>query len=171
MDPAFRIATLDLDDGGRIGICHLPGRLGNLAEDLAVIRTWRPAIAASMTEQHEMDAAGSGDLGRELGDAGIEWVHFPIRDYGGPDGEGSSAWPDLSTRLHAALDGGNGVLLHCFGGIGRSGMIALRLLTERGRDGDQALAELRAIRPGAVETDEQLAWANAGSVISLKPKT
>ena len=41
----------------------------------------------------------------------------------------------------------------------RSGMIALRLMVERGADPDEALKRLRAVRPGAVETDEQRLWA------------
>ena len=44
-------------------------------------------------------------------------------------------------------------------------MIALRLLVERGADGHDALANLRSVRPGAVETDDQLAWALAGSSV------
>jgi hypothetical protein len=42
-------------------------------------------------------------------------------------------------------------------------MIALRLMVERGEPAEAALARLRAARPGAVETAEQLAWAQAGS--------
>jgi hypothetical protein len=41
-------------------------------------------------------------------------------------------------------------------------MIALRILVERGEGGEAALARLRSVRPGAVETPEQLAWASAG---------
>ena len=40
-------------------------------------------------------------------------------------------------------------------------MIALRLLVERGADPEAALKRLRAVRPGAVETDDQFAWAVA----------
>ena len=49
------------------------------------------------------------------------------------------AWPGNSTFMHRTLDKGGAVLLRCRGGQGRSGMIALRLLVERGADGYQAL--------------------------------
>jgi len=52
--------------------------------------------------------------------------------------------------------------VHCRGGCGRSGMIALRLMIEIGEAADDALARLRAVRPCAVETPQQLRWATAG---------
>jgi hypothetical protein len=38
-------------------------------------------------------------------------------------------------------------------------MVALRLMIESGIAPDDALAQLRAIHPQAVETDEQMEWA------------
>ncbi len=55
---------------------------------------------------------------------------------------------------------GGRVLVHCMGGCGRSGMALLRLMVESGEPADRALARLRAVRPCAVETPEQLAWAS-----------
>lgn len=156
----FPIATVYLESGGRIGVCPLPGSQGDLAADLADIRLWKPAIVLSMTETPEMEACGSGNLGSLLADAGIDWKHLPIRDFGGPVGASAAAWPDLSVLLHGHLDRGARVLIHCRGGQGRSGMIALRLLVERGEEPEAALRRLRHTRPGAVETEEQLAWAS-----------
>ncbi len=153
------IATLTLDSGGRIGVCRLPGLHGDLGCDLAQIKQWAPSIVLSMTEQTELDRSGSGELGSLVRREGIDWTHLPIRDFGGPNADVAALWPDLSKRLHAVLDSGGGVLLHCRGGKGRSGMIALRLLVERGDDADAALKRLRRERPGAVETEGQWAWA------------
>jgi protein-tyrosine phosphatase len=161
MSETFAIATLPLDGGGRLGICPLPGGDGGLAADVAAIAAWQPSLVVSLTEQAEMERCGSGRLGAVLGDAAIAWSHLPIRDFSGPDGAGRAAWPDLAARLHAILDHGGGVLLHCRGGRGRSGMIAMRLLVERGEAPAEALARLRAVRPGAVETEAQLDWAAA----------
>jgi protein-tyrosine phosphatase len=163
MEQALSIAALPLDGGGRIGICRLPGLRGDLASDVRVIVEWQPKIVISMAERPEMEQCGSENLAAELAKAGIDWFHLPIRDYGAPDGNSATAWPDLATRLHKVLDEGGAVLLHCRGGLGRSGMIALRLLVERGEGAEAALARLRLARPGAVETPEQLAWASAGN--------
>jgi protein-tyrosine phosphatase len=156
----FTIATLPLAGGGRLGICPLPGG-GSLAADVAAIVAWKPSIVVSLTEQVEMERCGSGRLGAILGEAAIAWFHLPIHDFAAPDCGSHAAWPDLAARLHAILDRGGGVLLHCRGGRGRSGMIAMRLLVERGEAPAEALARLRSVRRGAVETEAQLDWAAA----------
>ncbi|WP_163266051.1 dual specificity protein phosphatase family protein [Chelativorans alearense] len=163
MSTAYTIATVPVEGGGRIGVSPLPGRVGGLLADIAVIARWNPEIVVSMTVAEEMDRYGAGDLGLALADASIDWFHLPISDYGGPSGAAEKAWPPLSARLHGILDKGGGVLLHCHGGRGRSGMIALRLLVERGEPMDEALTRLRAVRPGAVEAPAQFAWAARGA--------
>lgn len=155
----FPIATMTEEAGGRIGICPLPGHDGHLDNDMQKLAIWKPALVLSMTEQQEMDACGSGDLGMRLSRLGIDWVHLPVRDFGGLTAQNAHHWPSLSRRLHGLLDQGKAVLIHCRGGRGRSGMIALRLMVERGQDPDTALLRLRDARPGAVETDEQRLWA------------
>ena len=157
--PGFVIATLELETGGRLGVCPLPGRYTPLVEDLDTMAIWDPAVVISMTEREEMEAVGSWGLGELLAERGVKWMHLPIRDYSGPSGENVELWKNYSVQLHELLDAGGGVIAHCRGGIGRSGMIALRLMAERGEDPDQALERLRAVRPGAVETDEQRFWA------------
>ncbi|WP_159592077.1 dual specificity protein phosphatase family protein [Chelativorans xinjiangense] len=164
MSTAYIIATVPVEGGGRIGVSPLPGRVGDLLADVAAIARWNPEIVVSMTEEEEMERCGAGDLGSVLADASIDWFHLPISDYGGPAGAAEEAWPALSARLHGVLDEGGGVLLHCHGGRGRSGMIALRLLVERGEPMEEALARLRAARPGAVEAPAQFAWAARGAI-------
>jgi protein-tyrosine phosphatase len=159
MIEAFAVATVMLAGGGRIGLCRLPGRSGDLDDNVSVIRDWQPAFVVSMTETAEMTALGAADLPARLQALGIGWRPFTVVDYGVPDADASERWPMLAALLHAALDRDEGVLLHCRGGLGRSGMIALRLLTERGEDADAALAAIRAARPGAVETEAQRLWA------------
>ena len=51
----FRICTIETG-AGAIGLCPLPGRFSPLADDLAVIAAWNPAIVLSLTETAEMAA-------------------------------------------------------------------------------------------------------------------
>jgi predicted protein tyrosine phosphatase len=157
----FAIHKVPLPGEGAIGLSRLPGRSGALAADVAMIIGWRPAIVVSLAERAELAAHGAESIGEALRAQRIAHRHFPVPDYGVPSAD-DTAWPPLAADLHAALDTGRRVLLHCMGGCGRSGMIALRLLTERGEAAKAALARLREIRPCAVETDRQFAWA-AGS--------
>jgi protein-tyrosine phosphatase len=157
----FAIHEVTLTNGGRIGITRMPGRGGDLAGDVARIAAWPAAFVVSMTEMDEMAARGVAGLGEALANAGIAWRHFPIRDFGAPDGF-ETRWPALSAELHAALDQGRRILVHCAGGCGRSGMVAMRLLCERGMEPEAALVQVRAARPCAVEQEAQRAWAAAG---------
>jgi protein-tyrosine phosphatase len=155
----FTIASLSVQGGGTIGLCRLPGRSGDLAGDVNLLTKWNPSVVVSLTEYAEMAELGAGQLPSSLSARGINWAHLPIKDFGVPEGAVAAEWPALSARLHQALDQGQNVLLHCRGGLGRSGMIALRLLVERGEFFDGALACVRASRPGAVETEAQKSWA------------
>ena len=91
------IATLPLAGGGRLGVCRLP----RLPEDLAGIVAWGPSAVVSMTEPAEMGPCPG--LGPALAEAGIAWLHLPIRDFSGPDGAGRAAWPGIARQLHAIL--------------------------------------------------------------------
>lgn len=159
-----RIEPFDLFEihhrtGGRIALCRLPGRAGEITEDVARLAAWRPALVLSLTERAEAEAYGAGALGDRLAAHGIPHLWFPIRDFGAPEAD-DAYWPTLAAKLHGHLDRGDGVLIHCLGGKGRSGMIAMRLMVERGLAPAEALIRVRAARTGAVETIEQEAWAS-----------
>ena len=154
----FVIFALSVSDG-ILALAPLPGRGGHYREDLAHLRDWRPALVISMTTPEEMTRHGVADLGADIQDTGTRWIHLPVDDFGIPGAEQMEAWHGASKAALAALDGGGRVLVHCLGGCGRSGMVALRLMIEAGEDRDTALRRLRALRICAVETAEQMAWA------------
>jgi protein-tyrosine phosphatase len=139
---------------GRIGIVPLPD-----AEAIEEIAAWGATLIVSMTTVREMD----GPLAPHLERIGADWDHLPIVDFGAPDPPIQRQWLESSAAIHARLDAGEGVIVHCRGGCGRSGMIALRLLVERGEAPQAAQARMRAVRPCAVETRAQYDWAAAGA--------
>jgi hypothetical protein len=157
----FSIHEVRLPTGGGIGISRMPGRSGDLAGDAELLRGWGAGLVLSMTTSDEMAAKGAAGLGGMLAVRGILWRHFPVMDYGAPDGF-ETRWPALAQELHALLDRGGRILTHCMGGCGRSGMAAMRLLCERGMEPEEALATVRAVRPCAVEREPQRDWAAAG---------
>lgn len=142
--------------GGTLALAPLPADAGALAQVL----DWRPDLVLSLTEPAERAALGAGALPQQVVRAGIGWIGLPVVDYGVPaDGCG---WIGASAQIRRALAVGGRVLIHCRGGCGRSGMAALRLMVETGEAPEAALARLRAVRPCAVETADQRAWAMAG---------
>lgn len=146
---------------GILAISPIPGADGDYAGDVQHLIEWKPAIVVSLVSEKELAAAGASGLWRDLMGAGSRCEHLPIHDFGVPDAAFDAAWPDLSAAARRALMGGGRILVHCRGGCGRSGMIALRLMIEIGEAPDDALARLRAVRTCAVETPHQLRWATA----------
>ncbi len=161
MANSFEIATIGLSPRGRLGISGLPGLNGTFDQDLEALLSWHPSIVVSMTEILEMRETGAEELGEMLERHNVCWLHLPLSDYQGLAGANAVTWDKSSAKLHSELDAGKGILVHCRGGHGRSGMIALRLMVERGEEPEAALKRLRAVRPGAIETKEQMRWASA----------
>ena len=88
----------------------------------------------------------------------MEWHHLPIRDVYIPDALFEELWEESGMRLRQILSQGGRVLLHCRGGIGRTGTIAARLLVEFGASPEEAIRMVRRARPGTIETPAQEAY-------------
>ena len=153
----FSISELSVG-AGNLGICPLPGRFSSYDVDLATILEWRPTLLISAATLVEFERDGVSQFPEDLKNHKIKWVHFPVADYGTPEADAPS-WTAISDQAHRVLGGGGRVLTHCYGGCGRSGMVFLRLMREAGKPFEWALKRLREVRPCAVETAAQKAWA------------
>lgn len=157
----YPIYAIDLG-AGQLGMSAVPGRTGFYESDVSAILKWAPGAVLTMTQQAELAYADATGFGDDLAAAGVLWRHLPIGDMGSPSPETEALWGEASARAHDVLAAGARVLVHCYGGCGRAGMAALRLMVEAGEDVDTALVRLRQVRPCAVETDAQKAWAARG---------
>jgi ADP-ribosyl-[dinitrogen reductase] hydrolase len=170
----LQIASVAAGEGcGRIGITFCPGKCQpdaltgawqrDLATDIAAIAKWGAAIVVTLLEDHELDTLQVRALGEHLRKQHIEWLHLPIRDVSVPCGWFEADWEQHGEGLRARLRAGFDVLVHCKGGLGRAGMVAARLLVELGTPTDEAIAMVRAARPGAIETPSQAAHVRTAS--------
>jgi protein-tyrosine phosphatase len=144
---------------GQVALCAQPGRGSSYDADLAEVLRFAPDLVLSMTTAEELAAKGAATLAEDLDRHGIAWVHLPIPDFGTPPEAVTALWPQTAAQAQAILARGGRVLAHCMGGCGRSGMAVLRLMVEAGETPEAALTRLRAVRPCAVETEAQFAWA------------
>lgn len=161
--PEFAIHPVAVG-GGEVALSPIPGRSGSYEADLSTLLHWAPDLVLTMTTGGELDRMGASGLRDDLAAVGIQWVHLPVVDFGAPDRIVQSRWPDVSARAADVLADGGKILVHCFGGCGRSGMVALRLMVEAGEDPRLALARLRVARSCAVERDAQFDWAASAGV-------
>jgi ADP-ribosyl-[dinitrogen reductase] hydrolase len=150
---------------GKIGLTLCPGKKQtaaltgawdrDLAMDLDAVQAWNAAVVVTLVEEHELKLLQVTGIGKAVRDRHMEWVHLPIRDRGVPDEAFEAAWESIRESLRARLRSGFNVMIHCMGGLGRPGMTSARLMVELGwRPGD-AIREVRRVRPGAIETDDQ----------------
>lgn len=141
---------------GKKGPSHYGGRWErDLESDLAVISAWRPTLVVTLIEADEFFSLQTPRLGERVREAGLEWRHLPIRDLQAPDARFEKAWTFAGAEMRDLLVRGGRILLHCRGGVGRTGLVATRLLAELGEAPETALMRVRAARKGAVETETQ----------------
>lgn len=152
---------------GRLGMTFCPGKRQadaatgawerDLGADLAAIHTWGARALVTLNEASELAAlaVGGGALEREAGRLGLDWLHLPIPDAGVPDAGFEASWGRAGVWLRDQLRRGRDLVVHCKGGLGRTGMVAARLLVELGEAPEAAIARVRAARPGAIETRAQ----------------
>lgn len=163
-DP-LRIASVATPGGGYIGMTFCPGKRDpagmmepwdrDLAVDLGVIAAWGAEALVTLMEAHELDLLRVPDIGARAEALGMAWYHLPIRDVSIPDASFERAYQTVGGELRRRLEEGGRIVIHCRGGLGRTGMVAARLLIELGEEPTRALERVRMARPGAVESSEQ----------------
>ena len=150
---------------GRVGITFCPGKYDrhamsgywerDLSRDLDAIRDWGAVAVVTLVEPNELAALRVEHLGEEVLRRKMLWFHLPIIDVSTPDEGFERQWEAAGNELRTLLRSGRDVLVHCRGGLGRAGTIGARLLIELGMEPATAIRQVRAARPGAIETNEQ----------------
>lgn len=147
---------------GALGLTLCPGKKDaasnwnrDLAQDLQFIRDWGATTVVTLIEDHEFQMLSVQTLERDVRALGMDWLHLPILDVSIPDHRFEGAWVLEGPKLHKRLDCGERILIHCRGGLGRTGLVAACILVERGCDPQDAIRRIRAVRPHAIETSAQ----------------
>lgn len=122
-----------------------PGLLAELDDDLAFLRGQGIVRIVSLTRR-PLEASAATE--------GLSLLHFPVADMGIPT---PRACEGLCRSLADDLDE-RPVLLHCRGGLGRTGTLAACLLVTLGRDPERALAEVRAVNPNYIQSPAQVGF-------------
>ena len=115
-------------------------------EDLEWLRRHGIEVLISLTED---------PLRRDwVNDTGILVVHEPIDDMEAPTQEQLDRCVSAIAR---AREKNMGVAVHCGAGLGRTGVVLAAYLVHQGEAARDAIAHVRRLRPGSIETEEQAA--------------
>lgn len=146
---------------GWIGMTLCPGKKDRYASfgawdrdldtDLQAIRDWGASTVVTLIEDFEFGLLGVPGFGEKVS-AAFRWLWLPIPDGGVPGEEFERRWDEAGSELHGRLAAGERVLVHCRAGLGRTGVVASRLLVEAGMTPAQAISAVRSARRGTVET-------------------
>ena len=138
--------TLEPPDGfSWVDEPHLAGlaRPGSV-EDLLWLRRQGIEVLIALTEEPPRR--------HWVNDAGLMAIHVPVEDMTAPSQE------QLDQCLNAirnANQKGMGVAVHCGAGLGRTGVVLASYLVSQGLTAGKAIARVRKLRPGSIETPEQ----------------
>jgi protein-tyrosine phosphatase len=159
-DP-IRIDFLPVPLPGRVGLTFAPGKCDglrwqrSLPQDLDRLQAfYSVSHLVSLIEDHELAHYRIGNLYAEAERRGIAVHRFPIPDVSVPADVESLA--PLVRQIGGWVAVREKVVIHCIGGLGRTGTVAGCFLVEQGVDAARALKLLREVRaPNCPETEEQ----------------
>jgi atypical dual specificity phosphatase len=84
--------------------------------------------------------------------AGLLVFHSPMVDMEAPPVEQLEKCVSAIIRAHERQ---MGVAVHCGAGLGRTGVVLACYFVDKGLSAANAVARIRRLRPGSIETDEQ----------------
>jgi atypical dual specificity phosphatase len=131
-------------DGQLAGMAR-PGSRQSLDQDLSDLYREGVRVLVSLTEEPPPPA--------DVAAHGIVLLHVPVQDFTAPTQDQLAS---IMARLDEALADDRPVTVHCGAGLGRTGtVLAVAFVHRLGMDAVTAIAEIRRLRPGSIETPEQ----------------
>ncbi len=151
---------------GLLGMTFAPGMKAtgqqgrwdrDLKADLRVLRDdYGTDTLVSVMEEHEYHGYGIPELFERdlIGD--IEVLRFAIEDMNIPKEAEAEEYEALIRDIVERMRQGKNVVVHCRGGLGRTGTVAACVLVALGRHtAEDAIKAVREARRGTIQTHEQ----------------
>ena len=159
----------ELGTPGRLGMTFAPGMWAgsvrgrwerDLAADMRELEVEHETdVLVSLIEDHEYRGYQIPELLERDSFGNIEILRFAIKDMGVPQEAESEKFEAFVQDVVQRLEQSQNVVVHCRGGLGRTGTLAACVIVALGRHiADEAIAATREARKGTVQTREQEAF-------------
>ncbi|MCA9778874.1 MAG: dual specificity protein phosphatase family protein, partial [Candidatus Eremiobacteraeota bacterium] len=143
----------DLTLPAKLGLTILPGRADrerDLSDDLDSLEEQSVGAVVCMVPSDELERYGVGELMKRYEARGLPALHAPVVDQKVCS---PRELADITGWIDDRLKEKRNVMVHCVGGLGRSGFALAGFLVSRGVDWERAIEVVRESRsPRAVET-------------------
>ena len=141
--------------GGRLYLHSMPGRYESWSNFISSATALGVTHILCLAPDEEIKNK-SPDYHQALivGEHSFKIYHFPIKDYGIPSASEIPGLINILGEIQRLLTAEQVVLIHCAGGIGRTGMIAALLLVHLGYTVEEAIRIIKNAG-SAAETYEQ----------------
>ena len=141
-----------------------PGLAGlwrrHLDDDLRRLREhYGTRLLVSLLEASEFEKLGTPDLLDRARAHGLETAWLPTVDGSAPNS--MDDFLQLVEQILGNAREGRTVVIHCRGGLGRTGLAAACCLVAVGHAPPEAVRLVRKVRPGSVENQKQEAFVEA----------
>lgn len=156
---------------GRVGLTFCPGKLQPealtggwarcLEADLDVISDFGADTLITLMEHSELTQLNVSELQRAASMRMPLWLHLPFPDGDVPDYHWLKQWQVIRLVLAKKLLEGKNIVIHCKGGLGRTGLVAGLLLKDAGLSAAEAVSLVRGCRPGTIENTGQERFVHA----------
>ncbi len=123
-----------------------PGATVPIKNDLNFLQAQKIDILVSLTEQPISPT--------DLASHSINGLHLPIPDFQAPTMEQMTTF---ATTVSGVIGQGGRVGAHCAAGKGRTGTMLAVYLVHTGMTATAAIARIRQLSPGSIETSAQVA--------------
>lgn len=148
---------LPLENGANLILTPCPGsKQVGVFDSLQQLAAGGASAILTLMPTEEMQRNQVLNMPELCAQLGMQWFHLPIEDDHAPEQIFEEAWQVAQDTIHALLAAGKSIAIHCKGGTGRTGMVAARVLLERGVAVDDVITRVRAVRSNALRIPVQL---------------